>query len=192
MSLFEYCELCRQRTSVSIKTTGSLLTINQYCSSCIHCRKWTSQHITNKIPVGNLLISAAILSSGLLPQKVLRFFEYLNCPVVSKSRFFVHQKQFLYPAINDIWKTQQSDMLALLEAYGKPLSLGGDARCDSPGFSAKYGSYTVMDLEHKVVIDIQLVQVRKNDANINITNTIPFHNTRVMRLKGVLTWKKRD
>ena len=37
--------------------------------------------------------------------------------------------------------------------------LGGDGRADSPGHSAKFGSYTTMELQKKVVIDIQLVQV---------------------------------
>ena len=35
----------------------------------------------------------------------------------------------------------------------------GDARCDSPGYSAKYGSYTLMDLVTKKILDFQLVQV---------------------------------
>ena len=37
--------------------------------------------------------------------------------------------------------------------------LGGDGRADSPGHSAKFGSYTMMELKKKIVIDIQLVQV---------------------------------
>ena len=37
--------------------------------------------------------------------------------------------------------------------------LGGDGRSDSPGHSAKYGSYTFMDLEHNVILDVELVQV---------------------------------
>ena len=40
-----------------------------------------------------------------------------------------------------------------------PLNIGGDGRCDSPGYSAKFGSYSVMDLDQKKVIDVQLVQV---------------------------------
>lgn len=41
----------------------------------------------------------------------------------------------------------------------RPLILGGDGRADSPGHSAKFGSYTVVELKRKVVIDVQLVQV---------------------------------
>ena len=37
--------------------------------------------------------------------------------------------------------------------------IGGDGRADSPGHSAKFGNYTVMELNKEVVIDVQLVQV---------------------------------
>lgn len=36
--------------------------------------------------------------------------------------------------------------------------LGGDARCCSPGHTAKYGSYSLMDLQKSKIVDIQLVQ----------------------------------
>ncbi|KAK3106546.1 hypothetical protein FSP39_022375 [Pinctada imbricata] len=39
-----------------------------------------------------------------------------------------------------------------------PLSLGGDGRCDTPGHSAKFCSYTMLDVNLMVVADIQLVQ----------------------------------
>ena len=37
------------------------------------------------------------------------------------------------------------------------LVIGGDGRADSPGHSAKYGSYTIFDLEKSNVLDVQLV-----------------------------------
>lgn len=40
------------------------------------------------------------------------------------------------------------------------LVLGGDGRNDSPGHSAKYGSYTVMEGRLNKVIHIELVQVQ--------------------------------
>ncbi len=52
------------------------------------------------------------------------------------------------------------DMVKVLQAFGEPLSLGGDGRSDSPGHSAKYGSYTLMDLEHNAVLDVELVNVQ--------------------------------
>ncbi len=42
------------------------------------------------------------------------------------------------------------NLVWVLLAFDEPLSLGGDGRSDSPGHSAKYGAYTLMDLEHNV------------------------------------------
>ena len=41
-----------------------------------------------------------------------------------------------------------------------PIIIGGDGRADSPGHSAKFGSYGIIDLETNKVIHIELVQVR--------------------------------
>ena len=40
-----------------------------------------------------------------------------------------------------------------------PLITGGDGRADSPGHSAKYESYSVIDLRTNKVLHIDLVQV---------------------------------
>ena len=50
-------------------------------------------------------------------------------------------------------------MVKNLHEFDEPLSLGGDGRSDSPGHSAKYGAYTLMDLHHNMVLDVELVQV---------------------------------
>ena len=39
------------------------------------------------------------------------------------------------------------------------LSSNGDGRCDSPGYCAKYGSYTLIEEEMNRVVDFELVQV---------------------------------
>ena len=56
-------------------------------------------------------------------------------------------------------REQQSSLLDSIKDEGKELILGGDGRCDSPGHSAKYGSYSLMDLEQNRILDSQLVQV---------------------------------
>ena len=189
MKLFEKCEVCHESATVVKYIKGSLLKVNQYCSSCHHCGSWTSQPIINDVPVGNILLSAAIVACGLLPQKLLRLFDIMNCSAISPPTFFLHQKKFIFLAIEHIWKEQQSNMLSLLEAYGEPLSLGGDARCDSPGYCAKYGSYTIMDLEHNVILDIELVQVSMFSRNILLLLLV---NLRAMKLMVVQTWKRKD
>jgi solute carrier family 8 (sodium/calcium exchanger) len=59
-------------------------------------------------------------------------------------------------------------MISLLQALDEPLVLGGDARCDSPGFCAKYGSYTIMELKHNAILDIELVQSNEVSGSANM------------------------
>ncbi len=66
---------------------------------------------------------------------------------------YEHQKSYLHVAISNVWSRLQT------QAFDEPLTIGGDGRCDSPGHSAKYGSYNLMELRHNMVLDIELVQV---------------------------------
>jgi hypothetical protein len=56
-----------------------------------------------------------------------------------------------------MWHKYQDILLDHLG--GRDIIVGGDARCDSPGYSAKYGSYTIMNLDERIILDLQLVQV---------------------------------
>ena len=40
-----------------------------------------------------------------------------------------------------------------------PIVVTGDGRADSPGHSAKYGSYSLLELNCNKIIDMKLVQV---------------------------------
>ena len=58
-----------------------------------------------------------------------------------------------------VWETKQLALLAQCRTIGTPMKIGDDGRADSPGHSAKYGSYSIIDLTTNKVIDMQLVQV---------------------------------
>ena len=70
-----------------------------------------------------------------------------------------HQKMYLHPAVQTTYQQQQSTLLNDIKAEGRELILGGDGRCDSPGHSAKYGTYSLMDVEQNKILHSQLVQV---------------------------------
>lgn len=44
----------------------------------------------------------------------------------------------------------------------KQVVLAGDGRADSPGHSAKYGSYSLLDLKCSKIVDFKLVQLRQS------------------------------
>ena len=72
LMLFTICFMCRSTyTSIEKVTIGSFLRIKQICHHCSNKYAWESQPYVGKVPAGNILISAAILYTGLLPAKAL-------------------------------------------------------------------------------------------------------------------------
>ena len=53
----------------------------------------------------------------------------------------------------------QSKLLA--DVKGKPLILAGDGRCDSPGKSAKFCTYSMMDIDSGVILHAETVDKRE-------------------------------
>ncbi|XP_077485845.1 uncharacterized protein LOC144096892 [Amblyomma americanum] len=84
----------------------------------------------------------------------------IGVAVVSNRTFFATQRSYLWPAIDRVWKEEQKSLLQ--ELQGQQVNLAGDGRADSPGFSAKYGTYTLMDVERHKVLYFEVV--RSNDA----------------------------
>ncbi|XP_077484199.1 uncharacterized protein LOC144094158 [Amblyomma americanum] len=133
----------------------------------------------------NLQLCAAVLFSGCNPTATLRMLASIGVPVASNRTFFAIQRSYLWPAIGrvrshceevssflcmvkvqcalfcfQVWKEEQKSLLQ--ELQGQQVNLAGDGRADSPGFSAKYGTYTLMDVERHKVLHFEVVQ--SNDA----------------------------
>ena len=142
--------------------TGSFLRIVQTCRNCGKDRVWESQPYISDMLLGNLLISAAILYTGSLLAKALQLFNALRCATIRERTYFRHQSTFLQPIVNSIYKRHNNQLLERYKQAGQKLMLAGDGRADSPGHSAKYGSYTVIDLKENKVVDFKLVQVNFN------------------------------
>ena len=161
MELFEICTKCCSPTAASITyVNGSMLKIKQSCEHCNYTRMWFSQPYVGGKPAGNLSISAGILFSGSMPTKVLRMYRFMKVACISSSTFMNHQKYYLYPAIAHVWHDYQKDYIRDVKEVRRSVVLGGDGRADTPGHSAKYGTYSMVDLDEGVVVDIQLVQVQ--------------------------------
>ena len=157
--LFVSCFYCGKSAVIKKVVFGSFLRIVQTCRHCRKKRVWDSQPYVCNIPLGNILMSAAILYSGAFPSKALHIFKILNVAAITRRTFFRHQNKYLQPAIDNVWKQNQKSLLMSLKKKGKPLVLAGDGRSDSPGHSAKYGSYSVLELNCNKIVDFKLVQV---------------------------------
>ena len=49
---------------------------------------------------------------------------------------------------------------------GNQLHLSGDGHCNSPGYSAKYATYSLMDSATDLILDYSLVQVSETGSSV--------------------------
>ena len=160
MELFTHCSVCHNTCTGEVAyKQGTYISVKQYCSHCEHQQLWSSQPCIKDTPVGNILLSAAILFGGATSGKILRVLNHMKVACFTERTFYYHQRRYLEPAVMSVWEEKQSTLLAQCRATGVPLIIGGDGRADSPGHSAKYGSCGILDLTTNKVINMQLVQV---------------------------------
>ena len=156
-SLLMVCTVCLAGCRVTIsQLKGTLVVFHSVCTAG-HERFWYSQPLHKKMTLGNLLSAAGIYFSGVSAAKVIHFFRSINCKIFSNRTLCYVQSAYLIPSVNAVWRKHQLSLLD--ERKDRVLSLGGDGRCCSPGHTAKFGSYSLMDLQTKEVLDVQLIQV---------------------------------
>ena len=154
LPLLQNCMLCRQ--TAFIKKTffkGTQLIVDLICKNH-HETKWYSQPNERGYAVGNLSLSASILFSGNTFQRIKEMMSIAKIPFMSHVTFNRIQKRFLFPAIHRVFTTNRTLLLEFIRP--NEIELLGDGRCDSPGYSAKYGTYTVMDSSSGFILDFHV------------------------------------
>ncbi|XP_074647484.1 uncharacterized protein LOC141903285 [Tubulanus polymorphus] len=153
--LFRHCNSCVGYNKIEKRTKGTLLVVQTTCQLCWKQSSWQNQDFIAGKPVLNILISAMILLTGNWPTKSIRLFKLLNIAIHSTRSFFRYQQNFFHGAINWVWEVSRK---TILDGLNGERLLGGDGRCDSMGHSAKFWSYSIMDIKAKKVVSLQLVQ----------------------------------
>ena len=82
----------------------------------------------------------------------------INIACISKARFFEIQKTLFFPVVNRFCKLLRDE---IYEACSNAVTnhFSGDGRCDSPDYSPKYGTYSLMNTETNMIVDFQVVHV---------------------------------
>ena len=88
----------------------------------------------------------------------------------------------MFPVINTYWEQHQDAVQAVLSESN--VRLVGDGKCDSPGFSATYCTYSVMDEKSNLVIDFQVKQVSETGSSVTMEKAAC--GIVLNRLRGVL------
>ncbi|XP_064485467.1 uncharacterized protein LOC135397853 [Ornithodoros turicata] len=155
LQLLKTCPECvTTKTVTELNCKGSCLRVTVTCQNN-HTRVWYSQPSLGGKPVGNIIMSAAILFSGCSPTKVLRLFQFMKLASVKKTQYFRMQHCYLFPAVKEAWKLEQEALVCALKET--PLTLAGDARCDSPGHCALMGTYTVLETSANKILHFEQI-----------------------------------
>ena len=83
----------------------------------------------------------------------------MNVATISERIFYRHTSSYLNAVVIQQWKEHQQDLISEFLEKNDELILAGDGRCDLPGYSAKFGSFTLIEQRVNRVVDFQLVQV---------------------------------
>ncbi len=157
--------VCTMEKSVS----GTCVSYNvQYLCNDPHI-SWSAQpHLRSgrsKVPAGNIIACASTLYTGLTFSRIQSFCDVFNLSMVSESTFYDVQSSLLIPVVGEAWHQEQELMKVQLKEDGSPLTLAGDGRCDSPGFCAKYCTYSLLDTATEKIVNYELVQVTQTGTS---------------------------
>ncbi len=164
------CATCRSPVcSIRQVVTGCNVTYHiQYL--CQHGNKvWSASPYIgsgkSKVSAGNILACAATLFSGLTYSRIKKFCRVFNLEMVSQATYYEAQQELLIPVVNQTWLEHKRLLHQDLKDAGGGLTLCGDGRCDSPGFCAKYCTYSLMNHDDKKIVDFELVQVTQTGSS---------------------------
>ena len=113
-----------------------------------------------------MLLSAAILLCGLTFTGIANLADVFNLVMFGERYFYKLQKEYLYPVVHTNYVMQQEAVIEYLR--GNKLHLSGDGRCDIPGYSARYGTYPLMDSATDLILDYSLVQVTETGSSVTM------------------------
>ena len=82
---------------------------------------------------------------------------------IKERTFHTVQSKYLFPVVQQTWSDQQ-DLHRRFR--GQPLAVSGDGRCDSPGFNAKYCTYTMMAQKTGEILNFRVVQVTEATSSV--------------------------
>ena len=77
--------------------------------------------------------------------------------IMSVRKAYNIEQMYLYPAVLDVYKQIENNTRQYLKTLNEEFPIPGDARYHSPGFSAKYCAYLIMETESGLIIGFKLL-----------------------------------
>ncbi|KAL5019014.1 hypothetical protein ScPMuIL_004736 [Solemya velum] len=164
---------CNAATAVQTVTSGSAIYLKWVCEDGHISDSWCSQPTMVKgLLQGNFQLLASLVLSGNNYQKISLMARFLNLGIPTETTFHRWQRNFINPVITDFWQSLRDERLQQLKK--KDIIITGDGRNDSPGHTAKYCTYTVMDIETEAIVEQIVVDKRETDLKSGNMETKGF------------------
>ena len=181
------CGTCSAPVSINQAVSGAVLILQWNCKNG-HSGVWTSSEVVTekrnqKVYVNNVHLAAAILFSGNNFQKINLLAKFLGLETISETLFYRIQKLYCLPAVQKMWGNVKGVVQQHLSLSG--VTLSGDGRNDSPGHTARYCVYTLMEELSRVVVDFEVVDKRETGGKSAAMEKLALSRL-LSRLKSVL------
>ena len=147
---------CGQPINVEpvISFQGRAVSVEVTCTDC-HTQSLCSQPLIHNIPVCNLLLPAAVFITG--NASMTKAFTALNIQCATPRHSHSIQTIYVMPQGEKMLKQKNEPIKAAVA--GDTLLASGDARCDSPGHSATFSTYTVLENASHLILNQETVKV---------------------------------
>ena len=113
---------------------------------------------------GNLLLYAEILLCGLTFTGSTNLADVLNLEMFSERQFHDLQMDCVYSVVNTTYIRRQEAVFEYLR--DNRLHLSGNGHCDSPGYSVKYATYSLMNSATDLILDYSLVHASETSSSV--------------------------
>ena len=153
---------------VNTKSEGGVLIVSWKCTRGYN-GIWESSAVHGvkrgrKVYAATVLLAASVVVSGNNFDKLSMFMEFLNVNFLSESTFSRIQMTCVTPVVKKLWEAMKAKVWEVLK--GEELTLAGDGKNDSPGHSAKYCVYTLMEHYLHLIVDIDKRETGASSATM--------------------------
>nr|XP_037283407.1 uncharacterized protein LOC119176298 isoform X1 [Rhipicephalus microplus] len=101
-----------------------------------------------------------MLYSGCEVAATIRCLKSIGVQTITDHTFYNYQRAYLLPAVKQLFLKKQA---AMVDSLGDlQIDLAGDGRCDSPGYSTKYLTYSVLAMQTGCILHTEQVQVEES------------------------------
>ena len=140
--------------TITHKTIGFCVKLEWMCKNGHRDIWYSSRFYASGLAINYIVQTAILLSGGQISQfrRFCNFAKIGNCCI---SAFNLNQRLYASTAVDQEYNEQRNSIIAQLKTSQAKLTLCGDGRMDSPGYSATKGTYTLMDYASKKLLTME-------------------------------------